>query len=238
MNWQVPKIWEGGDVYILGGGPSVIEQFEIPKKVVQNVLTGVSSPNAYSPYMSAIHDKHVIGINVSFLIGDWIDMIFFGDNGFFLGQQGNLARFPGIKVSSHPCTVDLPWVKYLAKDRNHTKGISTNPKTISWNGNSGAAAISLAYHAGAKRIILLGFDMKLDNENKQHWHDAYHRLEALKANEINKPLPFERHLLGFSEIAKDAKRLGVKIINASPDSAITVFDKVQLKDLIEVNVLV
>lgn len=238
MIWQVPKIWEGGDVWILGGGPSVIEQFEIPKKVVQAVLTGASSPKAYSPYMSMIHDKHVIGINVSFLIGDWIDMVFFGDNGFYLGQMNNLAAFPGIKVSSHPNTKDVSWVKYLAKDTNRPKGISMNPRAVSWNGNSGAAAISLAAHTGAKRIILLGFDMKLDEDRKQHWHNAYHRLEYLQSKDFNKQLPFDRHLMGFPEIAKDAKRMGIKIINASPDSSITVFDKVSVRDLIEENVLV
>lgn len=74
MNWIVPKIWEGGDVWIIGGGPSLTKQFDIPNDVVQRVLAGNAPPSVYSPYMSYLHDKHVIGINVAFLIGDWIDM--------------------------------------------------------------------------------------------------------------------------------------------------------------------
>jgi len=232
MNWVVPKIWEDGEVWILGGGPSIIEQFEIPEKVVQNVLEKKALPNTYSPYLSAIHKKHIIGINMSYQIGDWIDMIFFGDSGFFLGNQEKLASFPGLKVTCHPNAGKQAWVKYLARDYTHPKGISENPKMVSWNSNSGAAAISLAAHTGAKRIILLGFDMKLDDSNKQHWHDAYNRLEGLKANPNPKSLPFNRHLIGFNEIAKDAKRLGIEIINASPNSAITVFQKVSVKELL------
>lgn len=241
--WQVPEIWKDGECWILGGGPSVTEQFGIPKKVVQSVIEGKATPNAYSPYMSSIHNKHVIGINMSYKIGDWIDIVFFGDNSFFLREKNNLAAFPGIKVSSHPQVEKYPWVKYTGRDTRHPKGISTNPKMISWNGNSGAAAISLAAHLGVKRIILLGFDMKLDDAGKQHWHDLYHRLENLKQqpvpNQRNKPggLPFNRHLLGFPEIAKDAKRMGIEIINACPESAIQDFKKVNVCDLVNVEKL-
>jgi hypothetical protein len=33
-------------------------------------------------------------------------------------------------------------------------------------------------------------------------------------------------------IAKDAKKMGVEIINVNPDSAITVFPKLELKDIL------
>lgn len=238
--WQVPEIWKNGECWILGGGASLTEQFNIPKDVVQSVIEGKASPNVYSPYMSAIHDKHVIGINMSYKIGDWIDVVFFGDNGFFLREKSNLSIFPGIKVSCHPQVEKYPWVKYVGKDTRHIKGISSNPKMVAWNANSGSAAISLAVHFGVKRIILLGFDMKLDDVGKQHWHDLYHRLENLKNGVIRgkrgKPqgLPFKRHLLGFPEIAKDAKSMGVEILNASHNSDIKEFKKVNVKDLITV----
>jgi hypothetical protein len=234
--WQVPRLWEGGECWILGGGPSVTDQFNIPKKVVQDVIEGKTSPNSYSPYMSSIHEKHVIGINMSYKIGEWIDIVFFGDNGFFIREKKGLSEFPGLKVSSHPQVEKYTWVKYCGRDTQHAKGISANPKMVSWNGNSGAAAISLAVHLGVKKIILVGFDMKLDDSGKQHWHDLYHRLEFLKSDQFGKKpgtgLPFNRHLLGFPEIAKDAKRMGVTIINANPDSAVQEFQKVNVRDLI------
>lgn len=231
MRWDIPKIWEDGDVWILGGGPSVTEQFDIPDSVVKQVLSGTSSPNVYSPYMEPLHKRHVIGINVSFMIGDWIDMAFFGDPNFFLQYQVELAKFPGLRVSCAPNTENVPWVKFLAREGSHGKGISTNPYKVSWNGNSGAAAISVAAHAGAKRIILLGFDMTLGENKMQHWHDIYKKGPATNEKRLRK-LPFHRHLIGFGQIAKDAKRMGIEILNASPKSVITEFPKYSVKELI------
>lgn len=227
-------MWEEADVWILGGGPSVFKQFLIPDEVVKSVLSGESPLSVYSPYMKDLHGKHVIAINVAYLIGDWIDMVFFGDLGFFNAHKERLAQFPGLKVSSHAQTDKVPWVKYLPRNGNHAQGISPNPKMISWNGNSGAAAISIAANAGAKRIILLGFDMKLDECSRQHWHGLY-RTNGVR--DIHNPrkrpgLPFDRHLRGFPYIAMDAKARGIEILNCCPDSAITCFPKFSLKELI------
>src|SRR4030067_1990216 len=220
MNWQVPRMWEDGDVWILGGGPSLTCQFDIPEHVVQKVMRGESSPSEYSPYMEAIHQKHVIGINVAYLIGDWIDMMFFGDNKFFQIHKERLAAWPGLKVTCHTIGQKYPWVKYLAQDKSHIRGISPNPKMVSWNANSGSAAISVAANAGASRIILVGFDMSLNNSGNQHWHTLYRNMptaappKGKQRDGGRKPqATFTRHLLGFPEIAADAKRRGIEIIN-------------------------
>lgn len=225
MNWKVPKIWKGGDVWILGGGPSIVQQFDIPQEVVNRVKTKQSPPSSYSQYLSFLHDKHVIGVNVSYLIGDWIDMIYFGDGSFLTSHAKQLRMHPAIKVSSAPVTRLFEWIKYLSRERTKPTGISTRPDTVAWNQNSGAAAISLAVHAGAKRIFLLGFDMNLIKDT-QHWHSEY-RTNGGRS----KALPFDRHLKGFPQIAADAMILGVEIINVCPSSAITVFKKATLKEV-------
>lgn len=235
--WKVPRIWEGGDAWILGGGPSVPKQFGVPESVIQKVMNGESTPDSYSPYMKFLHNKHVIGINVAYLIGDWIDMVFFGDVSFFLSHQKALAEFKGLKISCHPNVEQYDWVKFLRHDSSHTRGISSNPRMVSWNGNSGSAAISLAVHTGAKRIFLLGFDMKVDTKNKDHWHSLYPKGDDRWPRKKPGKLPFEHHvgryLMGFPEIAKDARKMGVEIINVCPDSAIEQFPKVALKDVIK-----
>jgi hypothetical protein len=233
MNWNVPRMWDEGDVWILGGGPSVFTQFDIPKEVVDSVMAGTSPLNVYSPYMKAIHNKHVIGINVAFMIGDWIDMVFFGDGGFFLKHKADLAKFPGLKVTCHGGANGDSWVKFLARDGKKPRGISSSSNFVSWNSNSGAAAISVAAWAGAKRIILLGFDMTLSSDNRQHWHNVYGRgVIDIKDQRRLRKLPFDRHLRGFAEIANDAQRMGIEILNASPISAITQFRKVTVKEIL------
>jgi len=226
-------MWDGGDVWIIGGGPSVPEQFGIPGGVIRKVIEGSSPPSVYSPYMSYLHNKHVIGVNMAYRIGNWIDMMVFGDNGFFLKEQMYLAKFPGLKISCHPDSRSETWLKYLGRDTEHPRGISSDPRKVSWNYNSGAVAINVAVHTGAKRIMLLGFDMKLSNNNIQHWHDLYGKGPAqLQDQKRLRKLPFDRQLIGFPVIAEDAKRMGVEIINVCPDSAINCFPKFTLKELI------
>ncbi len=232
MNWKVPRMWEGGDVWILGGGPSVAEQFDIPKGVVEKVKLSQAPLSIFSPFMAAIHDKHVIGINVAFMIGNWIDMVFFGDGGFFLRFKQQLSQFPGLKVSCNSNSIREPWVKNFQRDGAHSRGISMRPGYVSWNSNSGAASISVAAQAGAKRIVLLGFDMKLADDDKyQHFHNVYQRGAVTDERRLRK-LPFNRHLRGFDQIAADASQFGIEIINLSPNSAITQFRKTSVKEFL------
>ena len=234
MSWKIPRIWEGGECWIIGGGQSMCKQFGIPHKIVQSVMKGESKPDVYSPYLSAIHKEHVIGINMSFQIGNWIDIMFFGDGSYFLNNKNQLAEFPGLKVCCDPKVKKYDWIKMVDRDLNKPRGLSSILGKVSWNGNSGAAAINFAVHLGCKKIMLLGFDMKLTEKNQQHWHNLYgrqSRLDDPKDKKIRN-LPFDKHLRGFPFILEDAKKLGVEIINVNPDSAIECFRKVNLSDVL------
>jgi hypothetical protein len=228
--WLVPKIWDGADVWILGGGPSVASSFGIPAQLIYDVRTGAKPITSFSPYMEAIHGKHVIGINVAYKIGNWLDMMFCGDKGFLLKHQEELKSFPGLKLSCHSHAQKLNHMKFVPKDSRKPFGISPNPYKVSWNLNSGAAAISLAAHTGAKRIILLGFDMNLENET-QHFHDEYKK-GLIESNKQKRGLPFQRHLKGFPVIKRDADAMGIEIINCSLHSAVNAFQKVDIKELL------
>ena len=222
--WKIPKIWEGGECWIIGGGPSMPRQFGVPEDIIQDVIAGRQMPSVYSPFLSSIHGKHIIAVNAAYLLGDWIDVIFFGDRGFFLHNQKGLLEHPNIKTTCCSHVKNQPGVKYIPKDKNYVRGISTKTNQISWNNNSGAAAINLAYYFGVKRIVLLGFDMHVI-EGTQHWHGEYKKVGAKK-------LPFSKHLRSFPFIARDAKKLGVEILNISPDSTIQDFKKVKIEDVL------
>ena len=228
MIWTAPKIWEGGSCFIIGGGASMPRQFGVPEDVVSKVMTGELPPSSYSPYLTPIHGAHVIGVNNAYQIGPWIDCIFFGDCAWYLVHRQALAKFPNLKVSCCPRFAnrplkDMEGVKYLAKHGGRRYGISGDPSKVSWNHNSGAAAISLAVHFGVKRIVLLGFDMCLDSAAMSHWHGSH--------GNKKKP-PFARHLKGFPDIASDAEKREVEILNASPESAVDAFSKISLNSLL------
>lgn len=229
LAWKPFPMWQGGTCYIIGGGTSIAEQFEVPLSIVTQVKNKTLPLSAYSKYLTYLHDKHTIGINIAYQIGTWIDIIFFGDNGFYQAHKNKLLQYPGIVATCAPCFIEKKkdnGIKFLNQDPKKRQGISTNISTVAWNGNSGAAAISLAVHLGVKKIVLLGFDMNLDSQGSSHWHSEYEVRNR-------KQSPFAKHLQGFPAIARDAKNMGVDIINANPNSAIHEFPKKSIKEIIE-----
>lgn len=228
--WSVPKLWQGGSCWIIGGGKSVPYQFDVPEEVIEKVCSGKFSPSVYTPYMSVLHDKHVVGVNNAYQIGTWIDFLFFGDGSWHLVHQKQIARWPGVIVTCSPKFAgirdrDRHGIKYMAKDKSHKMGISSNSSKVSWNFNSGAAAISLAVHLGAKKIFLLGFDMNASGKYT-HWHGS-HGKKGVKGP------PFQKHLSGFPDIARDAKRMKVQIFNVNKKSTIAVFPKIKLDEALK-----
>jgi hypothetical protein len=228
-------MWEGGTCFVIGGGPSMPRQFGVPEDTVSKVMTGELPPSAYSPFLAPIHVSHVIGVNNAYTIGPWIDAVFFGDCAWYLVHREALAKFRNLKVTCCPrfankTEKDSEGIKYLPKGGGREiegggpkHGLSGNPSRVCWNHNSGAAAINLAVHFGVKRIVLLGFDMRLDDSNRSHWH-GFHQSNGLAT--------FARHLRGFPAIAEDAKNRGIEILNANSESAIEAFPKVTLKEIL------
>lgn len=228
-------MWEGGECWIIGGGPSMPLEFGVPEHVIKGVLSGELPLSAYSPFLSPIHGKHVIGVNAAFLLGDWIDVVFFGDGGFYFANKRLLDVYPKVKVSCNPNIAKKQGVfdvKYLPRSGRHSSGIVSQGNMVAWNLNSGAASISLACQFGVKRIYLLGFDMQLGEGSAQHWHAHYKKASNPIKQRDPKHLPFDRHLTSFSMVANDARRLGLEIINVSPNSKITVFKRVKLSDVL------
>ena len=124
MVWKVPKIWNKADVWIIGGGPSICEQFAIPKNVVTKAKE-TKNPKLLGNRMKFLHDKRVIGVNAAFLLGDWIDWVFFGDNVFFLRNTEKLAKFPGLCVTCASNTSASSWIKILLSNTRTNYGIAS-----------------------------------------------------------------------------------------------------------------
>ena len=210
------------------------KQFGVPDEVIKAVVDRQEPLSAYSPYLSPIHGKHIIGVNAAFMLGRWIDILFFGDGGFYWNNKKAICEFPNLRVTCNPNINKRSGVynvKHVPRDNNHPMGISTRPHRVSWNKNSGGAAINFAYHLGVKRIFLVGFDMKRAEDGiAEHWHSVYRKLESSRPLQH---LPYKKHLPSFTPIANDARRHGLEIINVGRESAITVFKRVTLEEALK-----
>lgn len=205
--WAAPKIWQDGECFILGGGPSL-------GRVNLEVLKG----------------KRCLAVNNAFKLGDWIDAMFFGDCRWYNWEGKNLLNFAGLKVTTCERHTDKPGIKVIQR-HNSPFGISSNPGVLFWNLSSGACAINLAVLFGVKRIILLGFDMKPDGV-KHNYHNDYPEADGKITKRQDPGARYVRFMKPFPQIAEDLKRLNVECLNATEGSALTIFPMVRLEDVV------
>jgi hypothetical protein len=99
----------------------------------------------------------------------------------------------------------------------------TQAGEIGWGGNSGFHALNLAAQFAAAKIILVGYDMRLDRG--LHWHGPHPKGQ-------NNPLAknVERWRRAIDNAAPVFEALGVPVINASPVSTLTAYPKMTLTE--------
>lgn len=193
---QVIPVWRGQTCYIIGGGPSLID-------FNWSLLAG----------------KNTIAINKAVLTYPNADVLYWTDNRFYTWHQKEINEFRGLKYALLPARGTGADVNLL--NRGKRFGLETRQDTLAHGNNSGYAAINLAFHLGAARIVLLGYDMGNAN-GRSHFHDGY----PIRAtgDEI-----YEKQFIpGFKQLADELKRCGVEVWNANLESKLTAFPKISL----------
>jgi hypothetical protein len=192
---------EGKTVAVVGGGPSLAE---VDLEPLRGRLT-------------------VCGVNNAFLKAPWCEYLYFADARWAAWHERELAAYPGILVTGGQKL--LP-AAIAARVRRHKKitapkfmwteppVMTAEPDAIS-GADSGAQAINLVVQMGAKRVVLLGFDMKF-NGRQAHWHDEPPRR--------SRPPP--------PRITAAADARGVAVLNATQGSAITCYPAVTLAEVL------
>jgi hypothetical protein len=227
--WNPEPIWEGEDVYVIGGGPS-LRQFD----------------------WDIIRGKNTVGCNGAYLLGsDVVKFLVFSDFQWWdrIGRL-KLPSFGGMVVACVPKlhSNKNPWVHKMP--RHGVMGFAgpgcgcnqcrRGEKSLGCPGNTGGVALNLALHLGAQRVFLLGFDMKLAPMDEQtvrlaetlqkkfmgrpNWHDD--RYEGAQAQ------PYDRFKKEFERFAPSIPRAfpGREVWNVTNDSALETFLKLSLED--------
>ncbi len=100
-------------------------------------------------------------------------------------------------------------------------GLSTEQGTIYRGGNSGYQAVNLAYLLGARRILLLGFDMCIEGK-KRHWFGDH-------PGKLNMASNYKNFARAFESIVP--AKYGIEILNLSRRTALDCFPRHNLEDL-------
>lgn len=152
----------------------------------------------------------VIVTNNTYQLAPWADVLWACDKKWWKAYP-EAMKFKGRKISVQNSEVEQ--IKTLDKAGLGLKQVHTG-------GNSGYQAINWAFIQGAKRIILLGFDM-----HGTHWHGKHVR-------GLNNCHPFGQWIKAFNRMAKDFEKTDCEVINCTPDSALECFKKQELRQTI------
>ena len=134
--------------------------------------------------------------------------------------KGVAQRSPTLRVTSDPEApkefADLG-LRYIAG--KHAPGFSTDPRVIHFGRNSGYQAINIALLAGAKRVLLLGFDHR-HVQGASHWFgDHPDKLRSIYDTWLQET---------WSTVQPEL--LPAEVINCTPGSALTVFRLSELRN--------
>jgi hypothetical protein len=203
--WSAPAIWHGETVAILGGGPSL-------------TLDQVASAKRF----------HRIATNEAFRLDPNVEVLCWGDMSWYALRWEELAKHPApLKIGWLKDSLPLPKTRpgidprWMRAERKSPPAIQLYPDTIGGL-NTGHGAINLAMHFGAKRILLLGFDMT--NARGYNWH-VLHQFHA-GDEKIRKFFVPQMEMA-----AKELSSIGVEVINCSPGSALTCFPIARIEDI-------
>jgi hypothetical protein len=160
----------------------------------------------------------VIAINNSWRLAPWADVLYACDHRWWAHFNG-VPDFHGLKVSQDEQIERQPWgVNRVYVERNKDVLLLSKFGTIGWGGNSGFHALNLAVQFGAVKIILVGYDMRMDKGI--HWHGPHPR-------EMNNPTPgnIARWCRAVDSTAPVLDALGIDCINTCMHSSLKNFPK-------------
>lgn len=186
--------------FLVGGGPSLAHfDFEL------------------------LRGQTLIAVNDAALRLPWATALISADRTWIAHREKEVLAFQGERylVVSEGKPRPLSGVIYLRQTTD--RGLSSNPGTIHVRGNSGYAALNLAFLKGARQIILLGYDF---SQGHQHWFPKY-PWQPSRANETY----YQRWAAEFVNTLPQLRQVGVDVINANPASRIEVFPKVSLSEM-------
>jgi hypothetical protein len=145
-----------------------------------------------------------IVVNNSYKLAPWATALYAADGRWWNWHKG-VPSFAGLKYSLG------------------TSGLETEPTGLR-NGRNGAyQSVNLAVHFGAKRIVLLGVDMKRGPKGEEHWHgDHPNRSRS----------PYQLFIKYFQTLVDPLLERGVDVVNCSPGSALACFPQRPLREVL------
>ena len=207
---EVVPEWTGCAAVLIGGGPSLtLEQVEKVRAA------------------HAARLVRVIAINDAYRLAPFAEVCYFADAQWWNWHKDKpeFRDFAGQKCSIADSIAGIGdaavHIMANAAGRGHSVGLSLDPTRIVTGRHSGYQALNLAILAGARTVILLGFDAREPTTGPTHWFGEHATPTPLAA--------YAEYRRAFSAGETAIKAAGVRVLNCSPGSAIDAFEKIDLE---------
>lgn len=189
------------DVYLVGGGAS-LKDFDFDR----------------------LKDKVTVAINSSYMKLPNATVLYWCDSPWAATNYDSLKRHPcKLRFCAQFNVIDRriddneeSVGEALLLRRTGEFGIDVHKDNVRGN-HSGAHCLNLIGNMRPNRVILLGFDLNQTNR-KTHWHD-------FQTVPVTADIYSDNFLPCINSMAAPLKKLGIKVINCSIESAIMCFEK-------------
>lgn len=210
--WSAPRDWEGETVAVLAAGPSMSpvigETVRGRCRVIAVNNSGIDTWTTEGKLMPAP--------------APWADVLYAADVKWWDAHKNEALHFAGDKVTIRTA---LPYPQVKSLEFSTNVPFDPRPTHLVSGGNSGYQAVHLAAHLGARRILLCGFDMR-DVNGKRHWFGSYVN------KRLNSQPDYRRWIENFRELGVALQALGIEVVNCTPKSALSGFDRKTLEEAI------
>ena len=207
--WTAPEMWPESTFVIVAGGPSVT-----PAQV-----------DCCCNRQDRGSLVRVIAVNDAYRIAPWADVLYFCDDKWWQWHAKKLADWRGLIVRLAGGQHDFGDARIKVLKNMDKAGLCPFRDGLHNGSNSGYQAINLAVHLGAKRILLLGFDMQaplVNGRPKTHWFGDHPGGTS--------PSVYSQMLPWFDSLVAPLAKRGVEVINCTPGSAIKVFPRAGIEE--------
>jgi hypothetical protein len=203
--WSVPRAWAGERCFVICGGESVKAQRDLIPRLTGRIIAvkhaALLRPDADVLFWAGERADELAPPVLSVFTGG--DIVVRGKgHPVFPAHAKRIGRTCDDKGNLHPHSV-----------------LSVDPTRVAGY-DAGTSAINLAVLFGATEILVLGMDMA-----GGRWFNG----------QIDHYLPqppesdFQRHMAPLPFLAVDATRKGIRIVNCSPVSRVTCFERQPLE---------
>lgn len=194
----IPCLWPDSTVVCIACGPSLCQED-----------------------VAFVRDRaHVIVVNDAYKLAPWADVLYAHDSRWWDHHQG-VPEFHGLKFSMERQSAKWPGVQHVAN--TGSQGLQDEPTGLKHGHNSGYQAVGLSVHLGARRIVLLGYDMQLGEHGKEHWFGSHPK-------GVRKGLPLSSFVRSFSTLVIPMQERGIEVVNCTRQTALTMFPRMSLED--------